>query len=334
MPEFKVEGFETQGGEVLDVRIAYRTLGDLNADGSNAIVVPTSYAAQDEEAELLIAGENGVDLSAYFVVLVNMVSNGLSSSPSNTAAPLDGPRFPGFTVHDNVACQKRLVDSLGVTPVRLAVGFSMGGLQAFEWGCQHAGFVDAILPICGAARVSRHNWLFLDGAKTALRLDPAFQGGDYAAQPAAGLRAFALIYAGWAHSQTFFREALYEGLGLSSVEDVVGLMHFYFSRRHANDLLGMLWTWQHADISQNSRFDGDFEAALRSITARAIVMPGSTDLYFTAADSRLEVAQMPNAELRVIESPFGHIAGGGRVPEGKEAIDRAVSDLLGAATAS
>ena len=90
----------------------------------------------------------------------------------------------------------------------------------------------------------------------------------------------------------------------------------------------MLWTWQHADISQNDQFNGDFEAALRSISARAIVMPGDTDLYFTVADSEIEVKHMPNAELRPIHSTLGHIAGSGLDPIGKTAIDKAIADLL------
>jgi homoserine O-acetyltransferase/O-succinyltransferase len=188
---FCIDGFHTQNGASVDVRLAYRTLGRLNPDGGNAVVVTTSYAAQDDEAELLISGESGIDLDSYFVVLINMVSNGLSSSPSNARSPFDGPRFPRFTIHDNVACQRRLIDALGISRVRLVCGFSMGGLQAFEWGSQHADIVDAILPICGAARTSPHNWLFLDGAKAALQLDPSFADGDYESLPEAGLRAFA-----------------------------------------------------------------------------------------------------------------------------------------------
>ncbi len=325
---FSVNGFRTQGGDSFNVQLVYRTLGTLNAHGDNAVVVTTSYAAQDDEAELLVGGDNGIDLDQYFVVLINMVSNGLSSSPSNTESPFDGPRFPPFTVQDNVACQRKLVDTLGINRVRLVAGFSMGGLQAFEWGSQHADIVDAILPICGAARVSPHNWLFLDGAKAALQLDPAFADGDYQEPPEAGLRAFARVYAGWALSQAFFRDALYTTLGLESVEGVVGFVYDYFARRDVNDLLGMLWTWQHADISKNARFRGDFAAALGAISARAIIMPGSTDLYFTVADSEIEVSHMPNAELRPIESLFGHFAGGGQVPEGKAMIDEAIAELL------
>jgi homoserine O-acetyltransferase len=130
-------------------------------------------------------------------------------------------------------------------------------------------------------------------------------------------------------SQAFFRDALYREMGLADVEAVVGYVHDYFARRDANDLLGMLWTWQHADISRNERFNGDFTAALASIAARAIVMPGSTDLYFTVDDNRIEVSHMQRAELRPIESPFGHVAGGGSVPEGKRMIDAAINELLG-----
>ena len=179
---FSVNGFRTQSGDSFDVRLVYRTFGTLNAHGDNAVVVTTSYAALDDEAERLVGGDNGIDLVQYFFVLIVMVSNnGLSSSPSNT-------------VHDNVACQRKLVEAPGIHRVRLVAGFSMGGLQAFEWGSQHADIVDAILPICDAALVSPHNWLFLYGAKAAPQLDPSFADGDYQEPPEAGLRDFARVY--------------------------------------------------------------------------------------------------------------------------------------------
>jgi len=324
---FELPAFTNQAGVTLDLKLAYKTRGRLSTGRHNAILALTSYAAQHDEADGLIAGP---DLSDYYIVLINMLSNGLSSSPSNTPPPFDGPRFPGMTIHDNVACQHRLMKALGVERIRLVLGFSMGALQTFEWGCQRAEMVDAILPICGAARVSPHNYLFLDGVKAALLADRNLAGGDYSEPPIDGLRAFGRVYTGWVFSQTFFRDEAYKqmGLGLASIEDVVGFMQGYFMRRDANDLLGMLWTWQHADISANDRFKGDFKAALASISARAIVMPGNTDLYFTVADSVNEVNAMPNAELRPIDSILGHVAGSGLDPIGKQAIDQAVLELL------
>ena len=208
------------------------------------------------------------------------------------------------------------------------MGFSMGGLHSFEWGAQHSGMVDAILPICGAARVSKHNWFFLEGVKSALLADPEFNNGEYTARPEMGMQAFATVYGGWVFSQEFFRKELFKDLGMEKTHDVIGFMKDYFYRREANDLLGMLATWQAADISDNGRFSGDFDKALQAITSRAIVMPGKTDLYFRVADSDYEVSRMPNAELRVIDSDLGHIAGSGLDPIGKADIDQAIVDLL------
>src|ERR1019366_5642757 len=148
------------------------------------------------------------------------------------------------------------------------------------------------------ARTSSHNYLFLDGVKAALLADAAFADGWYQAPPVRGLRAFSRVYAGWAVSQDFFREHEYRKMGMASLEDVVRFMEGRFRRRDANDLLAMLWTWQHADISANPMFKGDLVAALRAIRARAMVMPCDTDLYFRVRDNEIELEQMPNVELR------------------------------------
>jgi len=190
------------------------------------------------------------------------------------------------------------------------------------------GVVGAIAPICGSARTSPHNVVFLDGLKAALMADAAFNDGWYDSPPVKGLIAFARVYAGWVYSQDFYRDREYRKMGLSSIEDVVRFSEARYRSRDANDLLAMLWTWQHADISTNPRFNGDLPAALRAIEARAIVMPSATDLYFRVRDNELEVAQMPNAELRPIPSTWGHAAGRGTNPADNRFIDTALRELL------
>ncbi len=102
---FDIAGFENEAGVTTDLKLAYHTRGRLAPNADNVIVLLTSYAAQDDEAEFLI---DEVNLDDFFVVKMNMLGNGLSSSPSNADAPFDGPRFPSFTVHDNVRCQRQL----------------------------------------------------------------------------------------------------------------------------------------------------------------------------------------------------------------------------------
>ena len=91
----------------------------------------------------------------------------------------------------------------------------------------------------------------------------------------------------------------------------------------------MLSTWQNGDISNNEVFKGDFIKALSAIKAKAIVMPASTDLYFPPADNEFEVAHMPNAELRVVNTVWGHFAGGpGTSPADIKVLDEALKELL------
>ena len=166
--------------------------------------------------------------------------------------------------------------------------------------------MDAILPFCASARTSPHNKVFLEGVKAALLADSAFAGGDYSAPPEVGLKAFARVYAGWAYSQTFYRERLHRELGFETWEALLADWENDHLAWDANDLLAKLRTWQLGDISANARYGGDFERALGAIRARAILVPCTTDLYFPPEDNAIEARHMPNADLRPFDSAWGH----------------------------
>ena len=321
-----------QSGVVLPTtKVAYRTHGQLNIARDNAIVFPTHYSGTHDSNGWAVGSGMALDPEKYFIIVPNLLGNGLSSSPTNTPAPHDGPRFPLVTVRDNVLLQHRLVSELfGIRTLTLVTGHSMAAQQAYQWASLFPDMVQRVAPFCGSARTSRHNWLFLEGCKSALLADAAFADGDYIVPPVAGIRAFARVYAGWAWSQTFFRQRLdRERLGLPSMEAFLAeAWEPSFLSHDANNLLAMLATWQAADISADLRFDGDIEKALAAITAKAIVMPCRTDLYFPPEDSEIEVANMPHAELRVIPSVWGHMAGGGINPEDVHFINAALEDLL------
>ena len=202
-------------------------------------------------------------------------------------------------------------------------------MQAYQWAAQYPDMVEAILPYCGAARCSAINYAFLDGPKADLQADAAWSGGDYTSAPEKGLRAFARVYVAWAFSYSFFRDRLYWELGFPTLEDFVRDWEEDHLKWDANDLLAKIWTWQHVDISDNQIYRGDFERALQSIRARAIVMPCSQDHYFVADDNVAEVVDMQRAELRVFDSPWGHCVGSpGRVPAFQRALDQAATELL------
>jgi homoserine O-acetyltransferase len=270
-----------------------------------------------------------LDPSKLFIIVPNLLGNGLSSSPSNTPPPFDGPSFPNVSLYDNVVCQHRLVtEHLRIDRLRLVVGFSMGAQQAFQWGASYPDMVGAIAPICGSAKTSAHNALLLEGAKVALTSASDFEAGRYAAPPVRAMQAFCRVYASLVLCADFYRKGEYTKLGLASAEDTMRFFEGFFRQRDANDLLATLRTWQGADISANDIYDGDIDAALKAITARAIVMPSSTDFLFQLRDSELEVERMPNAELRPIQSSWGHVAGLGANPRDNDVVDPALEELL------
>ncbi|MDH3452119.1 MAG: alpha/beta fold hydrolase, partial [Gammaproteobacteria bacterium] len=296
----------------------------------NVVLMPTFYTGTHVRNEGFFGAGRAVDPVRHFIVSVNLFGNGVSSSPSNTPAPQDGPRFPHVTLYDNVFCQHRLVtERLGVEHLALVYGWSMAACQSFQWAAQYPDMVDAILPFCGSAKTSVHNIVFLEGVKAALTADASFANGDYTTPPEAGLKAFARVYAGWAFSQTFYREGLYREQGFATAEELLVAWEADHLVWDANDLLAKLWSWQQGDISANSLYAHDFIHALCAIRARAIVVPCRTDLYFPPEDSEFEVAHMPHAELRVYESPWGHcVASPGNDPAFAKFLDDCLRQLL------
>lgn len=315
-----------------NVKLAYKTYGTLSAGKDNVIVYPTWFSGQHYDNEWLIGSGKALDPTSYFIIVPNMLGNGLSTSPSNASPPYNQAAFPNVTAYDNVLLQHRLVtEKFGISKVRLVTGWSMGALQTYHWAALWPDMVERILPFQGSAKCSRHNFVFLEGVKAALQADRAFEAGWYKEPPQVGLRAFARVYAGWGFSQAFYRQNLdVEALGFASLEDfLVGFWENLFLHKDANNLLAMLWTWQHGDISDNDVFKGDLAKALGAIKAKAIVMPASTDLYFPPADNENEVRLMPNAELRVVDTIWGHFAGGpGTSPEDVKVLDAALRELL------
>lgn len=319
-----------KGATLRDARLAYKTYGTLNARKDNVIIQPTWYSGQHTDVEWTIGEGMALDPAHYFIIVPNMLGNGLSSSPSNTPPPYDRARFPNVTACDNVRLQHRLVtERFGIERIRLVTGWSMGALQTFHWGCLYPDMVERIVPTCGSARCSRHNFVFLEGVKAALTADDAWNGGWYEAPPTKGLRAMARVYAGWGFSQTFYRIEEDLKLGFSSLEDfLIAFWEGFFIHKDANNLLAMLWTWQNGDIGDNALYGGDFKKALGAIKAKAFVMPGRTDLYFPPEDSEIEVAHMPNAELRVFESSYGHFASSALNPADVAFQNEAIKEIL------
>jgi len=331
-----------QGGAKLsDAKLAYKTFGELNADKSNAIVCPTWYSGFHWDNEWLIGEGMALDPAKYFIIVPNMLGNGLSTSPSNAPPPHDRANFPNVTFYDQVETQHKLVtEKFGIETLALVTGWSMGAGQTYQWAVSYPDMVQRACPFCGSSKTSEHNFVFLEGVKAALTAPEAFKGGWYDEKPVECLRAAGRVYAGWGFSQAFFWDRVYTKMGYSrrlgvelafpSLDDfLVEYWEGHFlDRRDVNDLLAMLWTWQYGDVGATPGFEGDHVKALQSIKARLIALPGEKDLYFPPEDEQYASQYIPHGEVRVIPGVWGHFAGSGDSPVDLESIDGVLKELL------
>jgi homoserine O-acetyltransferase len=328
-----------RGATLRDAHLAYKTYGTLNEDKSNAVLIPTWYSSWHDQNEWMCGPGTALDAADWFVIVPNMLNNGLSSSPSNTPPPYDRARFPPVTFSDQIEAQYRLVsEQFGVSELQLVTGSSMGAAQTYQWAVSHPEMVRRAAPIVGAPVTAEHNQVFLRSLRASLQLDPVFAGGWYdpARWPTNGLRAFARIYAGWGLSQAFYWAREYRNLGFSSLEDfLVGFWEGYWlDDRDPNNLLGMLWTWEHGDVGNTPAsdftpgFGGDSAAALRSIRCPLVAMPARTDLYFPPEDEQHWSQFIERGEVRVLDTTWGHFGGLGNNPPDNAAIDAHLRDLL------
>jgi homoserine O-acetyltransferase len=161
------------GQRINDCKIGYRTYGQLNADKTNVVLMPTWYngsAADLEKYDYLGSGKI-VDTDRYYVVAVNALGNGISSSPSNHSTPA-AEAFPELSIRDMVHTQHRLLtEKLGLQQIHAVVGVSLGGYQAYEWMMLYPRFAKHFVPIEGTPWPTHYDQLLWTAWQQSLQGD-------------------------------------------------------------------------------------------------------------------------------------------------------------------
>lgn len=313
-------------------KLAYRTFGKLNAAKDNAVLVTTWFSGTGKIMEDVYIGEaHALNPEKYFIIVVDQIGSGTSSSPQNTPAPQTMAKFPNVRIGDDVVAQHRFVtEKFGISKLALVVGGSMGGQQVYEWAVRFPDMVERAAAIAATAKISLHQINFTETLQEALMSDLAWQGGWYerSSDVRAGMDRMAKIAANHCWSREFYQEERWRTvLGMSSLRDFInGVMKAYFEPMDPNVLLCQMWKWQRADISRHT--GGDLAIALRRIKAKTFVMPISHDMFFPPNECEADQRLIPRAELRLVESKEGHIALLGFEPKYMEQVDAHLRELL------
>ena len=201
--DFVIRNFRFNSGETLpELRIHYRTVGapQKNAQGivTNAVLVMhgtggtgAQFVGRTFAGELFMPGQP-LDATRYYIILPDDMGHGKSSKPS------DGLRakFPKYGYQDMLTAEHALLtDGLGVNHLRLVMGTSMGGMHTWLWGERWPDFMDALMPLASVpGQISGRNRVWRRVVIDAIRNDPAWQGGNYTAQPPSARTAAEMLW--------------------------------------------------------------------------------------------------------------------------------------------
>ncbi|HYS14890.1 MAG TPA: homoserine O-acetyltransferase [Burkholderiaceae bacterium] len=331
----------TSGASIADYMLMYETYGELNAARSNAVLICHALNASHHVAGLHAEDATGagwwdnmvgpgkpVDTNRFFVVGVNNLGSCFGStgpmSPDPATGKPYGARFPVVTVEDWVDAQARLADALGIVQWAAVMGGSLGGMQALSWTLRYPHRLRHCVAIASTPKLSAQNIAFNDVARTAIRSDPDFHGGDYYAHgvvPKRGLSVARMI----GHITYLSSEDMAEKFGRLlrtqdyafgydvefEVESYLRYQGDKFSEYFdANTYLLITRALDYFDPAKD--FGGDLKAALAGARARFLIVSFTTDWRFPPVRSReiveALVAHDRDVTYAEIDAPHGHDA--------------------------
>ncbi|MBV9443453.1 MAG: homoserine O-acetyltransferase, partial [Acidobacteriaceae bacterium] len=326
------------GVTLMNVDVAYETYGELNADGTNAILILHAFSGDAHAAGINREGQPGwwssmigpglaFDTDRYFVISSNVLGGCRGSTGPGSINPATGKQygmaFPVITIADMVRLQKMLVDHLGITRLLAVAGGSMGGMQALEWAVAYPDSVAAAIPIAATSRHSAQQIAFNEVGRQAIMSDPDWNGGDYydAKPPARGLAVARMVghitYMSDASMREKFGRRLRDkdafGFDFSVDFEVESYLRYrgsqFVNRFDANSYLYITKAMDYFDLSAGY---GCLAARFNGARARFLILSFTSDWLYPTYQSLETVSALRSRNIDVafceLNSNYGHDA--------------------------
>jgi len=293
------------GQQIVDCKIGYRTFGKLNSNGSNAVLYPTPGGSTTYMMQLFFSMGMDVDTTKFYLILVDALGNGVSSSPSNSTSQ-SKTQFPQFSVQDMVNSQyKMLNEKLNIHHLAAIVGGSLGGLQAILWAVSYPDFMDKVVAIETTPKLSTYDLLWMQTYIDAVKSDPAYQEGNYSVNPNSPL------------SVHLMQLLLTTPAMLNNSVPVDSFTTWLAAIGKPNpftvDCNNIIWQTKAVMIHDITKTTGSLENTAKMIKAKMLIVANKQDHIFNQTLS-IKFAEMTKAELVVMDNEYGHLIFNQKIP--------------------
>lgn len=285
-------------GDVLEkCVIGFRTFGKLNQDSSNALIFPTWFEGTTDDITRLIQKYSFLDTTKYFIIAIDALGNGVSSSPSNHNV-YKIKSIPKITIRDMVNSQHKFItEKMKLNHLFGAVGGSLGAMQVLEWSIAYPNFISKIVAYVGTPKMSTYDLLWINA-----QLNIIEAGKKYGVTDKEIRKSIAMIMAVMGRTPDYFVEKIKR----EDFADYIKKFDNEFSSSFTlDDYEYQLKAISNHDISKE--FNGSMEETAKQIKAKLFFIISETDLLINPTETK-RFAGLTKAKTLLLNNNCGHLA--------------------------
>ncbi len=305
----------TNGDTIYNCQIGYRLFGEMNKDKSNIILFPTWFGGTTKGLMSLIGPGKLIDSDKYYVIAVDALGDGISSSPSNSDKQ-HGSKFPVFNIEDMVNSQyKLLTEILNIHHVFAVFGGSMGGMQVFQWMVSFPDFMDKAIPYVATPKTSSYGLLLWNTELNIIELGHKYNISDEELiKSVAGVQSLEIQTPGYRVENT--KPEDYNEFTGKTYSNFKENFNSYNWASQIKALLQM-------DISK--KFSGSMQRAAENVNAGVLIIVSETD-HMVNPKPALDFSKMINAKTFIFRNNCGHLGPGCNMEKFIEVVHNFLSD--------
>lgn len=303
------------GQTIEDCKIGFRTFGKLNSDSSNAIIFPTWFEGTTKDVGTLIQKYSFIDTTKYFVIAIDALGNGVSSSPSNYNL-FKIKTFPVISIRDMVNSQHKFVTKyFGLKHLFAAVGGSLGGMQVLEWSVAYPDFIDKIVSYVSTPKLSSFDLLMMNIQLNIIETDKRYGVSEQETR-----KTLAMLMGGLGRTPDYFVSKI-------KPEDFESYLKSFDKDYSQTFTLEDYFFQLKAIIKHDiyASYNESREETVKHIKSKLFLIISETDLLVTPVETK-NFAESVNAKTLLLNNNCGHLAVSCEIERCRKEIDTFLSE--------